>query len=566
MTNAEYLARFLEERGTTHVFHLIGGMTALLVDAIRRTTKIRLVTMHHEQAAAFAAEGWARMTGKPGVAMATSGPGAVNLLTGIASCYFDSTPAVFITGQVPREQLRVNRFVRQQGFQETDIEAVARPITRASFKVQLEDEYNLVLERAFAYAMFRRPGPVVVDVPMDLQQAEMILPDRKGEIRLVDDIDPQARSAFIKRMVEAHAYSKRTLILAGGGVRSAGALEAFQAFARHLRVPVVHSLMGVDLMPYNWEARIGLIGSYGNRWANLALARADNLIVLGSRLDVRQTGADLAGFAKGKRIYHIDCDAAELGNRLPDTETWCEELRPFLEACLREIPARVVGPRTDWWQEIDLLRKTHPDSAELAGVRGINPNDFMAQLSLYASSAAAFVVDVGQHQMWAAQSLRLDLGQRFLTSGGMGAMGWALPAAIGAAFAAQGQPIIVIAGDGGFQCNLQELQTVARNRLPLKLVVLNNRSLGMVRQFQDELCAGRHEGTVDDYSAPDFVGVAGAYGIPGEVIEKPEAIRPALMRLMAERKNAYLLEVMIDPAANAYPKMAYGKPFGEMEP
>jgi acetolactate synthase-1/2/3 large subunit len=565
MTNAEYLARFLEERGITHVFHLIGGMTALLVDAIRRTTKIRLVTMHHEQAAAFAAEGWARMTGKPGVAMATSGPGAVNLLTGIASCYFDSTPAVFITGQVPGEQLKSERQVRQQGFQETDIASLAHPITKYSHQWKGIDLLPAQLCASFSWAKAGRPGPVLIDLPMDLQQQEAGKDHVYEEARR-DSIDSAERSAFIKRMVEAHAYSKRTLILAGGGVRSAGALEAFQAFARHLRVPVVHSLMGVDLMPYNWEARIGLIGSYGNRWANLALARADNLIVLGSRLDVRQTGADLAGFAKGKRIYHIDCDAAELGNRLPDTETWREELRPFLEACLREIPARVVGPRTDWWQEIDLLRKTHPDSAELAGVRGINPNDFMAQLSLYASSAAAFVVDVGQHQMWAAQSLRLDLGQRFLTSGGMGAMGWALPAAIGAAFAAQGQPIIVIAGDGGFQCNLQELQTVARNRLPLKLVVLNNRSLGMVRQFQDELCAGRHEGTVDDYSAPDFVGVAGAYGIPGEVIEKPEAIRPALMRLMAERKNAYLLEVMIDPAANAYPKMAYGKPFGEMEP
>ena len=565
MTNAEYLAQFLEERDVTHVFHLIGGMTTPMADAIARRGKTRLVTMHHEQAAAFAAEGWARMRGTPGAAMATSGPGATNLITGIASCYFDSVPCVFITGQVNRDEQKGERHIRQGGFQETDICEVVRPITLYAHSAKVGREIPENLQVAFIAATEYRRGPALLDLPMDLQREE-VTGGWKKIVGYHTGHNPEMRSAFIKRMVEAHAYSRRTLILAGGGVRSAGAVKEFEEFAIHLQVPVVHSLMGTDLLPATNGNRVGMIGTYGNRWANLALARADNLIVLGSRLDVRQTGNDVAGFAKGKRIYQVDCDAAEMNNRVKDCETWCEELRPFLEAARKEIPRRVVGPRREWWDEIAALKKAHPDEAEQSDTPGINPNRFMRQLSLYGSLAAAYVVDVGQHQMWAAQSLRLDSGQRFLTSGGMGAMGWALPAAIGAAFAAQGQPVICIAGDGGFQVNIQELQTVARNRLPLKIIILNNRSLGMVRQFQDELCDGRHEGTVDDYSTPDFVGVASAYGIAGEVIEEPGEVCPALVRLMAEPAKPYLLEVRIDPATNAWPKMTYSKPFGEMEP
>ena len=565
MTNAEYLAQFLDERDVTHVFHLIGGMTTPMADAIARRGKTRLVTMHHEQAAAFAAEGWARMRGTPGAAMATSGPGATNLITGIASCYFDSVPCVFITGQVNRDEQKGERHIRQGGFQETDICEVVRPITLYAHSAKVGREIPENLQVAFIAATEYRRGPALLDLPMDLQREE-VTGGWKKIVGYHTGHNPEMRSAFIKRMVEAHAYSRRTLILAGGGVRSAGAVKEFEEFAIHLQVPVVHSLMGTDLLPATNGNRVGMIGTYGNRWANLALARADNLIVLGSRLDVRQTGGDVAGFARGKRIYQVDVDAAETNNRVKDCEVWHEELRPFLAACLQEIPRRVVGPRSQWWGEIAALRKAHPDTAENPGIDGINPNDFMRCLSLFSSAAAAFVCDVGQHQMWAAQSLQLDRGQRFLTSGGMGAMGWALPAAIGACLAVDGQPVVVIAGDGGFQLNIQELQTVVRNRLPIKMVILNNRSLGMVRQLQDAICDGRHEGTADYYSAPDFVAVARAYGIAGEAISRPEEMRPAFVRLMADPAAPYLLEVAIDPRANAWPKMTYSKPFGEMEP
>jgi acetolactate synthase-1/2/3 large subunit len=561
MTNAEYLAWLLEERRITHAFHVIGGMTTFLVDAIMRARKTRLIALHHEQAAAFAAEGWARMKGLPGVAMATSGPGATNLLTGIASCFFDSTPAVFITGQVNRDEQKGARLVRQGGFQETDIVSLARPITKAA----LPWTHRATLQLAFMLAAEGRSGPVLLDATMDFQRApagDSMLKLRYRELATNDS----ERSAFIKKMLDAHVYSKRSLILAGGGVRTAGAVEAFADFARHLQIPVVHSLMGVDLLPASNGNRVGMIGTYGNRWANLALARADNLIVLGSRLDVRQTGSDVASWSKGKRIYHVDCDVSETNNRVKDCEVWCEQLRPFLEAAVREIPQRVVGPRRDWWNEISDFRMQCPDTREqLPTLRGINPNEFMRQLSLFTRDAAAYVCDVGQHQMWAAQSLQLDAGQRFLTSGGMGAMGWALPAAIGAWFATDGAPIVMIAGDGGFQLNIQELETIARLRLPIKMIVINNRSLGMVRQLQDALFEGRHYGTIEDYGVPDFVGVASGYLIEAETIETPAQVQRALARMM-QTEGPYLLEVSIDTSANAYPKLAFGKPFPAMEP
>ncbi len=563
MKMSDYIAEYLYAQGVREVFELVGGMITHLVDSIHRNGKLQLISVHHEQAAAFAAEAAGRMTGVPGVALATSGPGATNLLTGIGSCYFDSTPAVFITGQVNRDELRGNRPIRQLGFQETDIVTMAKPITKAAMQAASAAELPDLLAEAFRLAVSGRPGPVLLDIPMDLQRAEINAPLPP---RFLPDEGPAVEPAAVAQLLADLRRAERPLILVGGGVRSAQAVDLLRSFVDAAHTPVVNSLMGVDVLPYDHPLRVGLIGSYGNRWANLAIGRADFLVVLGSRLDIRQTGADTEAFRQGRTIYHVDCEVGEINNRVLGSHAIVADLKPFLREALAQAQAAALPVRTEWESEITALRSQWPDTAELNDVGGINPNAFLHQLSAVSRRAAAFVVDVGQHQMWAAQSLDPAADQRFFTSGGMGAMGFALPAAVGASIAANKAPIILVAGDGGFQVNLQELQTVARNRLPLKMVILNNHCHGMVRQFQQSYFDERYQSTYWGYSAPDFVQVARAFGIAAGQVTDPAEVGAALDELWADPNAPYLLEVGIDTFANAYPKIAFGRPMTEMEP
>lgn len=567
---ADYIVEFLEAQGVTHVYEVSGGMITHLLDALARRARINIVSMHHEQGAAFAAEGHARMTGVPGVSMATSGPGATNLLTGIGSCYFDSIPAVFITGQVNRAEMKGERAIRQLGFQETDIVKMATPITKAAFQAVEPQMVPECLRKAFEIARSGRPGPVLLDVPMDIQRSS-ISAEEPERVTLPDGHSMAVSAESVEAVLQAVSEAKRPLVLAGGGVRSARAVELFREVVEHLGIPVVVSLMGIDVLGAEHPLRVGFLGSYGNRWSNLAIGRADLLLVLGSRLDVRQTGADTESFVRGKRIIHVDCEAGEINNRVAGSLPVVADLNAFLAAVLDRPPLKLDWSL--WFEEIAQLRTAWPDTAELRQVEGVNPNVFMHRLAEASLAAAAFVVDVGQHQMWAAQSLSLHAAQRFLTSGGMGSMGFALPAAIGASMAAAGRPIVVVAGDGGFQNNIQELQTVVRNRLPIKIVILNNQSHGMVRQFQESYFEGRYQSTVKGYSAPDFCEVARAYGIsarrlgadPGGAIA-PNAIAEALQWLWDSPRAAALLDVKISLAANVYPKIAFGRPITEMEP
>ena len=436
MKASDYIASVLEEKKVPAVFELIGGMITHILDSVSVRGRTNLVSMHHEQGAAFAAEAVGRITGIPGVAMGTSGPGATNLLTGIGSCYFDSSPAVFITGQVNRHEQKGERSVRQLGFQETDIVSMARPITKKASLVNDPRQLPNALEEGFQLAIRGRPGPVLIDIPMDVQR-ENVEPAWMTENFVNADSIPDEK--LLLEVREGLLKARKPLILAGGGVRSGGAFAAFRKFVDAARVPVVHSLMGVDLLPSNHFLNVGLIGSYGNRWANLALANCDFLLVIGSRLDVRQTGADTAGFKEGREIYHIDCEPGEINNRVIGCHAIISEIRPLLSV-LTEI-LEPVGPTlaenvNSWLADIETLRRSWPDTDELKGIEGINPNRLMHCLSRGNRDVAAYVVDVGQHQMWAAQSLELLDGQRFLTSGGMGAMGFALPAAIGASCSA----------------------------------------------------------------------------------------------------------------------------------
>jgi acetolactate synthase I/II/III large subunit len=331
-------------------------------------------------------------------------------------------------------------------------------------------------------------------------------------------------------------------------------------------VPVVNSLMAVDVLPYIHPLRVGLIGSYGNRWANLAIGRADFLLVLGSRLDIRQTGSDVDAFKGNRKIYHVDCEAGEINNRLKGCKAILAHLRPFLSEALKSCVETTFPERIDWLNEIAELRCLWPDTKEIEDTPGINPNKFFHELSQASRQAAAFTIDVGQHQMWAAQSLELNDTQRFLTTGGMGAMGFALPAAIGAAMTNRNEPVIMIAGDGGFQINIQELQTIVHHHLPIKMIILNNRCCGMVRQFQQSYFDEQYQSTLWGYSAPDFVQVARAYGIAGQTIKSPDEVHYALEVMWLDPKAPFILQVMIDTFSNVYPKIAFGHPITEMEP
>ena len=562
MKVSDYIAKFIEEKGISSVFELSGGMITHILDSLNQKTNVQIVTMHHEQGAAFAAEGFARITGLPGLALATSGPGATNLLTGIGSCYFDSTPAIFITGQVNRHELKGERGIRQLGFQETDIVTMAKPITK--YCVQVHDPQKLpqILENAFRISLEGRPGPVLVDIPMDVQRAQIEAEVTSHQNPIFNHLDTK----LLDNLTEDILNAKRPLILVGRGVKAGFAQKQFDTFVMHTKVPVITTLLGIDTIPFDDEQRIGFVGSYGNRWANIAFGECDLLIVLGARLDIRQTGADTK-FIENRKIYHIDCEAAEINNRVKGCVAIVSTLLNFFEQMQQRMQTTTFSSPIEWMQYIAQLKKKWPDIKELE-TQGINPNVFMHMLSKESQKAKAFLADVGSHQMWAAQSLEINREQHFLTSGGMGAMGFSLPAGIGASIALNKKPVVVLVGDGCMQINIQEMQTIVRNNLPVKIIVLNNRTLGMIRQFQDSYFESRYQSTFWGYDAPDFTKVAIAYGIVAKTIQNIDEINDAINWLWTDENTTkpQLLQVMIDPQTNTYPKIAFGMPITEMEP
>lgn len=561
MKVVSYIAQFLRAKGIDTVFELQGGMITRIIDELFKN-KITIVTVHHEQAAAMAADAYARVKNIPGVALATSGPGATNLLTGIGNCFFDSVPAIFITGQVNTNELKKDRNIRQLGFQETDIVSMARPITKAAYLVERGADIPLIFEEAFRISMEGRPGPVLIDIPMNVQYEEC---EKFEDVVTENNKEKNEKLySFVDDFIEALGKSKRPLILAGRGIRVGNAILPFLRFVEKSNIPVVTSLNGLDTIPYNHPNRIGFIGTYGNRWANYALGSCDLLLTLGSRLDMRQTGADTESFIRGKQIYHVDIEEGELNNRLKNCKTIKANVLDFITIIKEKQLLR--DNYENWYGEINEKRKQKPDVKELQGISGINPNEFVHRVSQASQKARAFSTDVGSNQMWVAQSIELNTDQIFLTSGGMGAMGYSLPAAIGSCFALNKLPIVCFSGDGGFQINIQELQTIVRNNLPIKIVILNNRCLGMIRQFQDSYFESSYVSTVWGYSAPNFVAVANAYGIEGFTLDKMEDIGEALTRMWKDVHKPFLLDVSFDIHTNVYPKMLFGSPLTEMEP
>ncbi len=562
MKASDFIAKFIENKGISSVFELSGGMITHILDSINQKTDINIITMHHEQGAAFAAEGFARISGLPGVALATSGPGATNLLTGIGSCYFDSTPAIFITGQVNRHELKREKEIRQLGFQETDIVSMAKPITKYCIQISNPNDIPRIFEKAYQLALEGRPGPVLIDIPMDVQRTQIETFFYKNEQKNQEEID----LAVLQKLLFDIKQAKRPLILAGRGIKASNSKDLFDKFLKQTKIPVITTLLGLDLIGFDNLQRVGFIGSYGNRWANIAFGECDLLIVLGSRLDIRQTGADTQ-FIENRKIYHIDCEKDEINNRVKGCVGIVTDLKSFFSSFENIYSKFIFDLPNDWVKHINDLKLTWPDTKELVS-EGINPNVFMHALSSQSQKAKAYLADVGSHQMWAAQSLEITECQHFLTSGGMGAMGFSLPASIGASIALNKQPVVVLVGDGSIQINIQELQTIVRNKLPIKIIVLNNNSLGMIRQFQDSYFDSRYQSTLWGYNAPDFAKVSIAYGIEAITISEPEEIKDAIDWLWNNENtlSPQLLQVMIDPHTNTYPKIAFGRPITEMEP
>lgn len=568
MKVTNYIAEYLERRGVKFIFELSGGMITHLIDAIVESTKIKIVAMHHEQSTAFAAQAIGMVTDVPGVAMATSGPGATNLVTGIASCHFDSVPCVFITGQVNTNEIKGQKQIRQLGFQETDIVSMVRHITKASFLVKNVNDIPEIITSSFEIATKGRPGPVLIDIPMDIQRSELLAPTYS----LAQHTNKKRPALYSKPnqvigLISAIKTAKKPIILAGRGVRAGKALLKFRDFVKSTGIPVVTSLLGLDILPADSGFRVGFIGSYGNRWANKALGNCDLLIVLGARLDIRQTGADVNHF-KNRLIYHVDIEKSEINNRIKGCKAICCSLIDFFNV-FETFWNKHEKPLIDeWYEYIQNERSNYPDTLECK-TTGINPNKLIKLLSeKLQDNSVCYLADVGNHQMWAAQSLRLSKDTMFLTSGGMGAMGFALPAAIGACFALPKWPIVAIIGDGSMQINIQELQTIKRNNLPVKIIVFNNNSLGMIRQFQDAYFESRYHSTMVGYSAPDFSKISKAYGIASRTICKESEVSKGLKWLCKpEYKDIpQLLQIMLDSHANAYPKIAFGKPITEMDP
>lgn len=561
------IAKILEQHKVQYCFELVGGMITHLLDSLAENGRCTIISMHHEQAAAFAAEGVARQACGTSIALAmgTSGPGATNLLTGVGSCWFDSIPCLFITGQVNVNELKGDRAIRQQGFQELDIVSMSRSITKYSGQVTEAIQLLPELHHALSLAQSGRKGPVLLDIPNSIQR--MDIPDEVVEKWLAQPLDTeQNRPPFLSKQDAAsvaalcHA-AKRPLVCFGGGARWAASMGSWiDSLERH-GIPYVATLMGHERICGN-KHYFNMIGSYGNREANWAVQNCDLLLVLGARLDVRQTGADVADFARYAKIIQVDIDPAQLDNRVKAELKICTDIEGFFKQF--KITADTFPCADANWVAELITRRERYDVDEYPDWR-ISPHQVFKRLNeTMRGQAVNYVCDVGNHQMWAAQGIRLGADQAVHYSGGMGAMGFALPAAIGIGLSSP-KRTIVITGDGSLQVNSQELDTLNRLELNLTIIVMNNFSLGMVKNFQDMYFDGRNQSTRKGYSCPSFAKLAEAYGLRAIQINDTGSLQPAFEK-MAGNTSPLLIEIMMEGATECRPRLAFGGKLDEQHP
>ena len=537
MTGAEILVNGLLREGTEHIFGYAGATICPLADALRATPQLGYTLVRNEQNAGHMASGYARTTGKVGVCIVTSGPGATNLLTGIATAYMDSIPMVAITGQVP------SHLLGRDIFQEVDITGAATPFTKHTYLVKDAAQLPRILKEAFYIASSGRPGPVLIDVPIDVQEhmvPDPVFPDTaqiRGYNPSVKGNDKQ-----ISHVAEAIRRAERPVICAGGGVFLAHAELDFETFAARARAPVVTTMMGLSLLPTDHPLNMGMIGAHGNVCANKALAKSDLLIMIGTR------AADRAILSPGeiqRRMpsIHIDVDPAEIGKNIQTEIPLVGDVGAILTQLLRQDLATNCGP---WLTALQERRRQELDRAYPVRAGSVSPGRLMRLLGQRLSDKAAVCVDVGQNQIWACKHLWLR-GGRLLTSGGLGTMGYALPAAVGVKTAQPDRQTVVICGDGSFQMSMNELAAVRAAGMDLKIVLIQNGVLGLVRQIQDTPPYHGPFGVALDGS-PDFSVIAQAYGIPSIVVSEEDQMEPALDRFLGT-KGSCLLIARVDPAA-----------------
>ena len=559
MTGAQAVIASLEAEGVDTLFGYPGGQAIKIYEALYDYKKIHHVLARHEQGATHMADGYARATGKVGVVLVTSGPGATNTVTGIATAYMDSVPLVVITGQVTRGVIGTD------AFQESDIVGITMPVVKHSFLLQSTDDLTRTFREAFYIASTGRPGPVLIDIPSDLSSAEMVFhyPDKISLPSYRPTYKGNAKQ--VRQAVACIQESKRPLIYAGGGIVTSHACSELTELAERMQIPVVTSLMGKGAMRCSNPLNLGPVGMHGSKYANMAVTECDLLIAVGARFSDRVTGK-VDEFAPHAKIIHIDIDPAEIGKIIDPAVPIVGDAKVVLGAIndrLEKTEAQPVG--TDWVKTVCEWRKRWPlyteDFEDFPGM--IAPEVVLSHLSDKLDPEASIVTtEVGQHQMWAHQNIHREHARTFLSSGGLGTMGFGFPAAIGAKIGCPEDEVVCIAGDGSFQMNSQEMATAAINKVGVKVLIMDNRALGMVHQWQRLFYNERYSFTELDAN-PDFVKLADAYGWQAARISKPEEIDGALDAMLSA-EGPYLLDVQIPIDQTVYPMVAPGAPIDDI--
>ncbi|MFZ5491452.1 MAG: acetolactate synthase 3 large subunit [Pseudomonadota bacterium] len=559
LTGAEIIVRFLRDQGVRYVFGYPGGAVLHIYDALYGQQDVEHVLVRHEQAATHAADGYARATGEPGVVLVTSGPGATNAVTGIATAYMDSIPMVVITGQV------ATHLIGNDAFQEADTVGITRPCVKHNFLVKDVADLALTLRKAFHIATTGRPGPVVVDVPKDVtaHRTRYVYPEQV-EMRSYNPV-LKGHPGQIRKAAQLLLKARRPVIYTGGGVVLGKASSQLTQFTRRLGFPITNTLMGLGAYPADDPQFLGMLGMHGTIEANMAMHECDVLLAVGARFDDRVTG-DLASFCPYARIIHVDIDPASIAKNVrvdvPIVGTAVSVLED-LTAALDDIGQQPDGESLKaWWTRIDAWRAQRCLAYD-TGSELIKPQAVLEALHRVTGGNAYVASDVGQHQMWAAQFYRFNQPNRWINSGGLGTMGFGLPAALGVKLAHRDADVVCVTGDASIQMCIQELSTAKQYELPIKIVNLNNRYMGMVRQWQEFQYKSRYSHSYMD-ALPDFVKLAEAYGHVGMHIEKPGDVEGALREAFAMKDRLVFLDFATDPAENVYPMVEAGKGQHEM--
>lgn len=557
-TGAQILLESMKREGVDVLFGYPGGAVIDIYDELPRHPELRHVLVRHEQGAVHAADGYARASGKTGVCLVTSGPGATNTVTGIATAYSDSIPLVVFTGQVPTQ------LIGNDAFQEVDIVGITRPCTKHNFLVKDITKLALTIRQAFYLARSGRPGPVLVDLPKDVMQkrAEFVWPEDVYMRSYNPTYKPNLNQ--LRRSVEELAKAERPVILAGGGVILSNGAEALTGLARKLNIPVTCTLMGLGSFPATDPLWLGMVGMHGTYAANLAINNCDVLMCVGARFDDRVTGK-LAAFAPKARIVHIDIDPTSIRKNVEVHVPVVGDCRLALEGIAEICEAKLenkdwAGEHAAWIAAVAEWKASKPLCYQCNG--NIKPQSVIEALYDITGGDAIIATEVGQHQMWVAQFYSFTKPRTLLTSGGLGTMGYGFPASVGAQFAFPDKKVIAVAGDASLQMNIQELATVVANKLPIKVVILNNRYLGMVRQWQ-ELFYNNNYSSTNMEAQPDFVKLAEAYGAEGYRIEKAEDMRAVLEKALASPNPAFI-DVVVEREENVYPIVPAGAALDEM--